>query len=220
MGSQTQGEFTPEAARVARELREQIIDGRRAPGSKLVEREIGEDMGVSRVPVRDALKVLISEGLAVARPFSWAVVWQATASDIDDLIEVRSAIETLSFELAATRATPEGLDELAADLAREREASQRGDAVGARRAATDFHATITRIGGNALLRELFLVTDGRMRWLLAQHDDLDEMLSEHEAIYRAIKDGDARQATRLAKKHVVASRKTALKRLGSQAIDE
>jgi DNA-binding GntR family transcriptional regulator len=216
VSTQSDGQFTPEAIRVARGLRDQIIDGTRAPGSRLVEREIGEEMGVSRVPVRDALKILISEGLAVPRPFSWALVWEATERDIDDLIEVRSAIETLSFSLAAKHATADGLRALAADLARERTAAAGSDALGARRAAADFHATVTSLAGNGLLAEMFRVTDGRMRWLLAQHDDLGEMLEEHDALYQAIQTGDAKLAARLAQRHVRASRKTALKRLARQ----
>lgn len=209
--------FAPEADRVARVLREQIIDGTRVPGSRLVEREIGEEMGISRVPVRDALKVLIGEGLAVARPFSWAIVWRATARDIEDLIEVRSAIETLSFSLAAKHVTAEGIEELASDLAREKASAGADDAVGARHAAADFHATVTRLGGNALLSELFRVTDGRMRWLLAQHDDLGAMLSEHEALFQAVASGDDKRAARLAQRHVRASHKTVVNRLAASA---
>ncbi|OKI65573.1 hypothetical protein A6A27_24690 [Micromonospora sp. CB01531] len=207
--------FRPEADRVAGLIREQIIDGIRPPGSRLVEREISEEMGVSRVPVRDALKMLIAEGLAVSRPFAGALVWQATERDIDDLIEVRSGLETLSFSLAARRATISDLAELSADLARERRAAQAGDVIGARHAAADFHATVTRISANQLLSELYRVTDGRMRWLLSQHDDLGAMLTEHESLFQAIADGDEKRAGKTAQRHVKASRKAAVAHLAA-----
>ena len=88
--------FEPEADRVARIVREQIIDGERAPGDKLVERDLATELGVSRVPVRDALKTLIAEGLVTPRPRTWAVVRTFTEADVEDLIEVRSAIDAKS----------------------------------------------------------------------------------------------------------------------------
>ena len=62
--------FAPEAERVAAVLRDQIIDGARAPGSRLVERDIAAEMAVSRIPVRDALRLLVAEGLVTpATPY-------------------------------------------------------------------------------------------------------------------------------------------------------
>ena len=207
--------FRPEADRVADAIRQQIIDGVRAPGSRLVEREISEETGVSRVPVRDALKALVAEGLATSRPFSGAVVWRASERDIDELIEVRSGLETLAFSLATRRATISDLAELTEVLRRERQAADEGESVGARRAAAEFHACVTRIADNSLLSELYRVTDGRMRWLLAQHDDLHAMLAEHEALYQAIADGDEKRAGKIAVRHVTSSRKAAVKHLAS-----
>ena len=74
------GGFTPESERVTRRLRDEIIDGVRAPGSRLVERELAESLGVSRLPVREALKTLVAEGLVTPRPRSWAVVREFTTS--------------------------------------------------------------------------------------------------------------------------------------------
>lgn len=205
--------FEPEAERVARVLRNQIVDGERAPGSRLVEREIGAEMGVSRVPVRDALKKLVIEGLAIARPHSWAVVREFTERDIDELIEVRYALETLAFRLAAEGADAAGIGLLTAELERERIAAQEGNATAARHAAADFHAVVIRLADNRLLEELFHVTDSRMRWLLSQHDDLDAMLAEHDRLLEAVASGDGVLAAHLAGKHVRSSRATAVARL-------
>ncbi|MGW2221768.1 GntR family transcriptional regulator, partial [Nonomuraea sp. NPDC001684] len=97
--------FEPESVRVIRRLRDDILDGVRPPGSKLVERDLATELGVSRVPVRDALATLAAEGLVTLRPRTWAVVREFTARDVADLVEVRSAFEAVTFQLAARRHT-------------------------------------------------------------------------------------------------------------------
>lgn len=208
-----EGRFEPEAERVTRLLRDQIVDGVRSPGSKLVERELATEMGVSRVPIRDALKQLVTEGLATPRPRSWTIVREFTAADITDLIEVRSALEVLTFRLAAERRTEAGLDQLRTDLDTEMKAAKAGDAIGARRAGADFHETSTVLAGNALLMEVSRSTQSRMRWLLSQHEDLVAMAQEHADLYAAIAAQDVDQAVALSVQHVINSREAALHRL-------
>lgn len=159
--------FMPESERVTRQLRDEIIDGVRSPGSRLVERELAESLGVSRLPVREALKILVSEGLVTPRPRSWAVVREFTTSDIADLDEVRSGLETLGFRLAAQRHTREGLERLRATVDAELDAARADDAVRARRAAADFHETVVSLAANELLNELERVLRSRLRWLWA-----------------------------------------------------
>ncbi|MFD2467506.1 GntR family transcriptional regulator [Amycolatopsis silviterrae] len=141
-----------ETERVVRRLRDEILDGARKPGSKLVERDLAADLGVSRVPVREF-----------------------TASDIADLQEVRAALGVLTFKLAATRHSRAGLEQLRAALDEETSAAAAGDAVTARRAAADFHEAVTAMAGNELLDELELTLRSRMRWLLGQHEDLERV---------------------------------------------
>ncbi|MEU8527577.1 GntR family transcriptional regulator, partial [Streptomyces sp. NPDC048629] len=82
------GEFEPESERVTRQLRDEILDGVREPGSKLVERDLAAQLGVSRVPVRDALRVLVAEGLVTPRPRTWAVVHFTVRSCVDRFIPI------------------------------------------------------------------------------------------------------------------------------------
>ena len=145
--------FQPEAERVTEVLREQIIEGHRRPGSRLVERDIAEELGVSRVPVREALRNLVGEGLATPRPRTWAVVRDFTPADVEDLMEVRSALETLAIRLAAQRRTPAQVDRLNELVERARAAAERDDAVTARRAGADFHDELTVMADNAVLVE-------------------------------------------------------------------
>ncbi|GAA2238317.1 GntR family transcriptional regulator [Streptomyces nogalater] len=204
------GDFAPESERVTRQLRDEILDGVRRPGSRLVERELAEALGVSRLPVREALKALVAEGLVTPRPRTWAVVREFTPSDVADLDEVRSVLEALSFRLAAQRHTRAGLEKLRADVDAELEAARAGDAVRARRAAADFHQTVTSLAGNELLTELERVLRSRLRWLLGQHDDLLAVAREHEALYDAIAERDVPRVEALVGQHLASSRKAAM----------
>ncbi|NUP01420.1 MAG: GntR family transcriptional regulator [Nonomuraea sp.] len=199
---ENEGMFEPESVRVVRQLRDDILDGVRPPGSKLVERDLATELGVSRVPVRDALATLAAEGLVTLRPRTWAVVREFTASDIADLNEVRSALEAITFELVALRHDPESLRRLRADLDEELEAARAGDAVRARRAAADFHETATAIAGNDLLVELGQVMRSRMRWLLGRHDDLQLVADEHRELYEAVAGRDVPRVRALVARHV------------------
>lgn len=203
--------FESEAERVAHALRDQIIDGARGPGDRLVERDIAAELAVSRIPVRDALKTLVTEGLVTPRPRTWAVVRTFTADDIEDLIEVRSALEALAFRLAAERGTADQLALLGEQLVSEQRAAATGDARAARRAGADFHETVVAMAHNTLLTELFTVTRSRMRWLLGQHSELALMADEHAGLYRALVDRDRDRAGSLAETHLITSRRAALR---------
>lgn len=196
----------PESARVTRRLRDDILDGIRAPGSKLVERDLAAELGVSRVPVRDALKALVSEGLVTLRPRTWAVVREFTPSDVTDLQEVRSALEVLTFKLAAQRHTSEGLAQLHNALDAEVSAAHEGNAVVARRAAADFHETVTSLADNHLLTEVTQPIRSRLRWLLAQHDDLLRVAEEHQRLYEAIARRDVDAVGELVLQHMETGR--------------
>lgn len=194
--------FEPESVRVTRRIRDEILDGVRLPGSKLVERDLAEELGVSRVPVREALKTLVAEGLVTPRPRTWAVVREFTPADVADLNEVRSALEVLAFRLAANRRTREGLERLRAALETELDAARAGDAARARRAAADFHETVTAIAGNDLLFEIDGLLRSRIRWLLVQHEDLDRVAAEHQALYDAIAQRDVTRVSTLILAHM------------------
>lgn len=194
--------FASESERVTRQLRDEILDGLRAPGSRLVERELAAELGVSRIPVRDALRQLVTEGLVTPRPRSWATVREFTAADVADLHEVRGAFERLAFRLAVDRRSREDLQRLRGAVDAELRAARAGDAVAARRAAADFHEVVTAMAANELLNELQRTIRSRMRWLLAQHDDLVGIAREHEALYNAIADRDAERVDALVEGHL------------------
>lgn len=197
---------TLESTRVADWIRDAILDGVREPGSRLIERDLATDFGVSRVPVRDALKILEVEGLVTLRPRTWAVVREFTPADMTDLDEVRSVLEPLAFSLAAQRHRRDGLEQLRRALDVEQASALAGDPITSRRAAADFHEVVTELAENRLLRDLMQSMRSKLRWGLAQHDDLAHVTDEHVALFDAIKARDADKAGSLARAHIDSSR--------------
>lgn len=195
-----------ESTKVTAWLRDAIIVGTRAPGSRLIERDLATDFGVSRVPVRDALKTLEGEGLVELRPRTWAIVREFTAADLADLDEVRQVLEPMAFRLAAQRHRRDGLERLRAALIAEQDSADTSNSIGSRRAAADFHEIAVDLADNRLLTDLMGGIRSRLRWALAQHDDLHHISTEHVALYEAIRDRDGDRAARLARAHVESSR--------------
>jgi DNA-binding GntR family transcriptional regulator len=202
-----------ESARVARILRDDIMLGRRPPGSRLVERDIARSLDVSRLPVREAIRGLVLEGIVVTRPRSWAVVREFTLKDIGDFADVRTALETLAFVLAAERYDDAGAERLRAILDREEHAARAGDVETARVAAAQFHTTVVDLADNTGLDELGRVFTTRLRWLFGQHDALFDMADEHREIFDALIARDAELLSELIPRHLQRGRLAAEERL-------
>lgn len=137
--------------RVREELRERILTGRLRPGDRLVERELAEDLGVSRVPVREAIRSLEAEGFLVVQSPRRVVVRQLARVDVEELFDVREALEGLAAGLAASRAGAAELKRLERVLADAARATARGDAARITVLNSRFHDEIVAIAGNALL---------------------------------------------------------------------
>lgn len=137
---------------VAALLRVQLVRGRLRPGTKLVEREVAELLGVSRAPVRDALMQLEREGLVVTRSSGRYVV-ELDERQFREIFQIRLVLETLAAELAAARACPEHAGELAAKLAEMRAAIEGSDYDAFSRADMELHHVIWRQAGNERLAE-------------------------------------------------------------------
>lgn len=204
-----------ESVRVTGILRDDIILGRRMPGSRLVERDIAAELNVSRLPVREAIRQLVAEGVVVARPRTWAVVRQFTHQDIREFGELREAIETLLFVYAAQRHDDEGFARLQAAFDRELEAARAGDAETARVEAGRFHEIVAELAGNSMLAELIGVFVTRLRWLFGQHDDLLSMAEDHRVILDALRARDTDVLRRIVPAHLANGQAEAERRLGS-----
>lgn len=205
-----------ESARVVRLLRESILSGQRLPGDRMIEREIADELTVSRLPVREAIRELVREGLIVARPRSWAVVREFTEQDVSDIAEVRDNLEVLVFELAAQRHTPAGLAKVRATLDREFAAAGAGDVAHAHGAAAEFHLLMAELAENATVNEILAMMHGRLLLLFRDHDDLVAMAEDHERIYEALASRDLPTLRRRVQSHLHAGTAIALRKLAER----
>jgi DNA-binding GntR family transcriptional regulator len=98
-------------------IRQEIVEGRYRPGQRLVEQRLAETHGLSRTPVREALKWLDAEGLIQIEPNRGAIVRRITLQDVQDLYELRAELEGYAARRAATRIDPAGLAEIDASIA-------------------------------------------------------------------------------------------------------
>lgn len=202
-----------ESARVVRLLRDSILSGQRRPGDRLIERDIADEFAVSRLPVREAIRQLLTEGLLIARPRSWAVVRQFTEEDVRDLAQVRDVLEILVFELAALRHDSEGLAKVEAALAREFEAAEAGDVPAAHAAAAEFHLLMAELAENATVNEILGVTRGRLLLLFREHDDLLAMAADHARILESFAARDTATLRLRVQRHLRAGTQNALRKL-------
>jgi DNA-binding GntR family transcriptional regulator len=199
--------------RVRDELRERILSGRLQPGDRLVERDLAEDLGVSRIPVREAIRSLESEGFVVVRSPRRVVVRELSRVDVAELFDVREALEVLAAGLAADRADRAGLRKLERLLAQAERAISDGRASKITEVNNRFHEEIIALAGNGLLATMIQPLQGRLHWLTRQNEHWSDLLAEHRRLYDAIASGDAERARSCAGEHVRVNRAVTLDQL-------
>ncbi|OON74684.1 GntR family transcriptional regulator [Streptomyces tsukubensis] len=192
--------------RVLAGLRQDIVGGRLRPGDRLVERELAERYAVSRVPVREALRALISEGFVTLETPRRMVVRRLSPRDVGELFELREALEVHAAGLAAVRATPESLAELASLLALTADATAAADFDGLTEINARFHQRILAMADNTMLIAAMKPVEGRLRRPTRQTEEWAQLIDEHHVLYEAIAAGDAGRARSTALAHVRASR--------------
>ncbi|KAA0931676.1 GntR family transcriptional regulator [Streptomyces apricus] len=199
--------------RVLSSLRQEIIAGRLLPGDRLVEREVAERFGVSRVPVREAIRALVAEGFVHFETPRRTVVRRLTPTDVTELFELREALEVYATGLAAERATRADLAGLEELLDRAADATGAGDAETITDVNTRFHDRILAMAGNGLLISVMEPVDGRLRWLTRRNEEWPQLLAEHRELYAAIASGDRERARAHALAHVQANHRSTVRHL-------
>ena len=175
-------EYLPLRDVVFNTLRKAILKGELKPGERLMEIALAERLGVSRTPVREAMRKLELEGLVVMIPRRGAQVANITEKDLNDVLEVRIALENLSIENACTRMTEEQLEELW-------------------NAAKNFEATMAE--GN--LVKLAEADEQIYRYrveYLKDEETRNLLVKEHKEIYAAIKNRDVKRAQEISYQHI------------------
>jgi DNA-binding GntR family transcriptional regulator len=201
---------------VVEELRDAIVTGAIAPGERLLQVELAERFGVSRIPLREALRTLHAEGLVVIEPNRGAVCRPLEPKDVSDLYAVRLALEQLAAREAAARFV-----DLREPAARAGEAAlaavARGDLGALIRLDFEFHDKLARAAGNAHAAHLL---DGcrsqivRAMHYFFKHDAYPrDVWRQHADIARTVAHGDGEGAAALLERHIFDSRNAILRGL-------
>lgn len=200
-------ENLPARELVARKLREAILSGRFQPGQRLLERELVARMGVSRTPIREALRKLEREGLVSTVPYKGPAVSKFTPQAAREVYEVRAALEGRAAALFARRTDPEAIARMRGHVRDAERALARRQAAGVLAANNAFHDELAAASGNILLRSLIANLQDRIVLLrvesLSYPGRRSRSIAEHKAIVRMIERGNAEGARRLVEQHVM-----------------
>ncbi len=187
-------------------LREAIINATLKPGERLMEIQMAEEMGVSRTPVREAIRKLELEGFVVMVPRKGAYVAGISIKDIADVFEIRAAMEGLAAGLAAERITEEELEQLERILVKIGECVKNKDLEKLIEVDTEFHDTLYKACRNERLVQI--VSNLREQIQRARTASLSSpgrsknALEEHKKIVEAVSERNVELAQMLAREHI------------------
>ena len=202
-----------------RSIRESILAHRFRAGERLVETRLAQELGISRAPVREALRRLGEEQLVVERPRQGTFVREFTADDFVDIYNLRIAIETAAIRLVTRRR--EGIEPLEAIVDDMQRAARRQRPEEVAGLEFRLHETLCELSGNAYLSSVFRSLSAQIRAALALDDaeyaDLHDIVDEHVPVLDAIRGGDERQAALVLHRHILATVGPVLDRLGGSA---
>lgn len=187
-------------------LRDMIVEVRLAPGERIDEKTLCEAFGVSRTPLREALKVLASEGLVELPPNRSARTTPITPEGVEELFEVISWLDLNGAKAAADKATADDIKHLRTlhqRMLRLHDARERTEYF---RLNREFHAGIVDLAGNSVLSAVYgglMAQAQRARYVAIQSQaHWDRGIEEHERILAALEEGDGDEAGRLLFEHV------------------
>jgi GntR family transcriptional regulator, gluconate operon transcriptional repressor len=190
---------------VASYLRDAIVRGDLEGGHRLVEAELAETLEVSRGPVRDALRILESEGLVAKRGQSVTVL-SLDETDIQELYTLRGAIEALALRIVLDRQPSADLSALHATLDVMRRAADTGDASAFTEADFTFHATLCDLSGHrratAVWRQFEPITMALLRATASADRNLHQTAEQHQLLYDLVATGDSGPAIEELDRHL------------------
>lgn len=202
---------------VYRRLRDAIAEGVLAPGDRLVEQELAEQLGVSRTPVREALQKLANEGLVSMLPRRGVVVESLSADDVDEIFRIREVLEGLAGYLAATRADEAVLAHMDAIVAESAAANQKGDEEAVVELNRRFHELVVAASKSARLEELIHIVLSQIshyrQMTMTSSSRRDAAVPEHKKIVEALRRRDPADAEACLREHARNARRTVMELL-------
>lgn len=199
---------------VAVRLRTMLVEGRIAPGAKLNERELCEQLRVSRTPLREAIKLLAAEGLVDLLPNRGAAAVKLTEADILNTFEVLASLEGLSGELAAQRITDEEIAEMRATHYEMMASFTRRDLSGYYRLNAKIHTAINDAARNPVLSSTYRSINARVQSLRFRTNQNEakwkHAVGEHEQMLEAFAKRDGAALRAVLTEHLIRKRDTVL----------
>ena len=192
--------------KVFNQLRKQILTGAYKPGDSLIELRLSEELGVSRTPIREALRQLELEGLVQAIPNKGAIVKGVTDQDVEDIFTIRTRIEGLAARWAAEKITDEEIKELKEALEFEEFYTMKNDVEHLMKFDSKFHDIIFKASKSSPLMHMLSTFHHYIQ--SARNISFDtpgrpvKVLEEHRAIFEAISSKNADKAEELTVAHI------------------
>ena len=194
------------ARRVYVSLRQRIVEMHMLPGTRIIERDLAEELGVSRTPVHEAVQRLADEGLVEVVPRSGTFVARIPLDGLDEAMMVRNALETAVIEKACARATPDKVAVLRDILAQQAAAIAVSDFRAFHRSDELFHSTLAEQSGYPgvwpIIQQAKTQVDRYRQLTLPQQGRMDGVLEEHRAVVEAIAAGDCEKAVKAMREHL------------------
>lgn len=218
--SMQMNEFLPLRDVVFNTLRQAILTGELKPGERLMEIHLANKLGVSRTPIREAIRKLELEGLVTMIPRRGAEVAQITEKSMSDVLEVRRALDALCVELACERITEEDLARLKQACDAFEEAVRSRDIKKVARADVELHDIIVQATGNQRLVQLINNLSEQMyRYRFEYIKDISQhqrLVEEHRRIYDSIVKKDKEAASQAAHVHIDNQKKAIIAQIRSE----
>ena len=199
-------EYLPLREVVFNTLRQAILKGELKPGERLMEIALAEKLGVSRTPIREAMRKLELEGLVVMIPRRGAQVANITEKDLNDVLEVRIALENVAIEKACARMSEEEMSRLWLAAKEFEHTIAEGNLVKLAEADVAFHEIIYQASDNKrLIQVLNNMREQIYRYrveYLKEDEARNRLVEEHEEITQAIRERDVKKAQELSFEHL------------------
>ena len=194
------------AVNVADLLRETIVNGRIPSGSRLIESEIAKQLSVSRGPVREAFRILETEGLIQSRPGRGSFVTQTSERDIREIYSLRCILEEEAFRLAVKNYTDENIERLEQTLETMFKEAQDGDHAKVLELDMEFHRLIWEISDHHRLQNMLEELSTQIRMYIAvqtkNYNDLASGIADHRTLLDALRDKEVELGIQKLRKHL------------------
>lgn len=217
-------EYLPLRDVVFNTLRQAILKGELKPGERLMEIALADKLGVSRTPIREAMRKLELEGLVVMIPRRGAQVANITEKDLNDVLEVRIALESMAIEKACKRMTEEQMLKMRRAEKNFERVMAEGNLVRIAEADVEFHEMIYQAADNARLYQVLSNLREQMyRYrveYLKEEETRNQLIREHEQLSRAIRERDVEKAQELSFRHLENQRQAIIRSIRAEMKEE